>query len=294
MGLSTRYGILNGFCDDCEIVCMAEPDPSRWDKIRAVVKAHQPATDVSKIATFYDYREMLEKLGGSLDAVAIATPNHHHAPAALLAMREGLHVYVEKPMALTVSEVKLMRAAAKKYGVIGQVGNHGHSEEGMRRLVEYIRAGAIGQVREVWSFDDRLNAMLERPPKAMPPAGMDWDAWCGPAPVCDYYAPDAHHNGMHPHDWHDWIGYGNGSIGNMGTHIIDPVFWALALDTATATGRSATWARTSSTPCSGRSRSTRSIPRAWRRNARSGAARAAGRGPPRWSGSTRRVPAWTP
>ena len=52
MGLSTRYGILNGFCDDCEIVCMAEPDPSRWDKIRAVVKAHQPATDVSKIATF--------------------------------------------------------------------------------------------------------------------------------------------------------------------------------------------------------------------------------------------------
>jgi len=75
MGLSTRYGILNGFCDDCEIVCMAEPDPSRWDKIRAVVKAHQPATDVSKIATFYDYREMLEKLGGSLDAVAIATPS---------------------------------------------------------------------------------------------------------------------------------------------------------------------------------------------------------------------------
>ena len=147
MGLSTRYGILNGFCDDCEIVCMAEPDPTRWDKIRAVVKAHQPATDVSKIATFYDYREMLEKLGGSLDAVAIATPNHHHASAALLAMRKGLHVYVEKPMALTVAEVKLMRAAARKYGVIGQVGNHGHSEEGMRRLVEYIRAGAIGQVR---------------------------------------------------------------------------------------------------------------------------------------------------
>ena len=184
MGLSTRYGILNGFCDDCEIVCMAEPDPSRWDKIRAVVKAHQPATDVSKIATFYDYREMLAKLGGSLDAVAIATPNHHHAPAALRAMRLGLHVYVEKPMALTVAEVKLMRAAARKYDVIGQVGNHGHSEEGMRRLVEYIRAGAIGQVREVWSFDDRLNAMLERPPKATPPAGMDWDAWCGPAPVC--------------------------------------------------------------------------------------------------------------
>ena len=230
MGLGTGYGILNNFCDDCEIVCFAEPDPRRWKPVRAVVKAHQPQTDVEKIAGFYDYHEMLDKFGDKLDAVAIATPNHHHACAALLAMAKGLHVYVEKPMALTIDEVQRMRAAAKKYNVIGQVGNHGHSEEGMRVLVEHIRAGTIGQVREVWSFDDRLNAMLAKPPSAEPPKGMDWNAWCGPAPVCDYYAPNADHNGMHPHDWHDWIGYGNGSIGNMGTHIIDPVFWAMGLD----------------------------------------------------------------
>ena len=122
-----------------------------------------------------------------------------------------------------------MHAMQKRTGIVAQVGNHGHSEEGMRRLVEYIRAGTIGQVREVCSYDDRLNAMLYRPPKAEPPKGMDWDSWCGPAPVCDYYAPTQDHNGLHPHDWHDWIGYGNGSIGNMGTHIIDPVFWALDL-----------------------------------------------------------------
>ena len=236
MGLSTGYGILNSMCGpDEEIVCLAEPDPSHWDKVRAVVKAHQPQTDTSKIRAYYDYREMLEKEAKNLDAVAIATPNHHHAPAALRAMAKGLHVYVEKPMALTVEEVRLMHAMQKRTGIVAQVGNHGHSEEGMRRLVEYIRAGTIGQVREVWSYDDRLNAMLYRPPKAEPPKGMDWDSWCGPAPVCDYYAPTQDHNGLHPHDWHDWIGYGNGSIGNMGTHIMDAAFWALDLGKAPPT-----------------------------------------------------------
>jgi len=229
MGLGPGRGILNNMCDDCEIVCLCDPDPSRWDKTRSVVKFRQPQTDVSKIRAYYDYREMLAKEGSRLDAVAIATPNHHHASAALMAMSMGLHVYVEKPMALTVDEVKLMHAAAKRHGIVTQVGNHGHSEEGMRVLVECIQAGMIGQVREVWCYDDRVNAMFVRPPSASPPAGMDWDSWCGPAPVCDYYAPDANHQGLHPHDWHSWIGYGNGSIGNMGTHIIDPVFWALRL-----------------------------------------------------------------
>ena len=72
MGLGTGYGILNNFCDDCEIVCFAEPDPRRWKPVRAVVKAHQPQTDVEKIAGFYDYHEMLDKFGDKLDAVAIA------------------------------------------------------------------------------------------------------------------------------------------------------------------------------------------------------------------------------
>ena len=228
MGLHLNYGILNNLCTE-EIVCLCDPDPIRRDKARAVVKAHQPQTDVSKIPGYTDYREMLEKEGGRIDAVVIATPNHHHATAAIRAMSMGLHAYVEKPMALTIEEVRAMHAAAKRYGVVTQVGNHGHSEEGMRRLVEYIAAGQIGQVHDVYCFDDRLNAMRYRPPAARPPEGMDWDSWCGPAPVCDYYASTPDHHGIHPHDWHSWIGYGNGSIGNMGTHIIDPVFWALHL-----------------------------------------------------------------
>ncbi|MBO7721272.1 MAG: Gfo/Idh/MocA family oxidoreductase [Kiritimatiellae bacterium] len=242
MGLSTGYGILNHFCDDCEIVCIADPDPERWALTRAVVKARQPATDAGRIRAFRDYREMLDRCGGELDAVAVATPNHHHALAAVTAMRMGLHVYVEKPMALTVEEVKLMLAESRRSGVVTQVGNQGHSEEDIRRLVEHVRAGTIGEVREVWTYDDRVNAMPYRPPSAPPPARMDWDSWCGPAPVCDYYAPTKDHNGMHPHDWHDWIGYGNGSIGNMGTHILDPVFWALGLGSpASVTARRADW-----------------------------------------------------
>lgn len=229
MGHSTGYGIVNGMLKDCEVVCIAEPDPKNRTKVLNLIRKYGTQNEIDGKAVFPDYREMFAKFGDKLDAVAIATPNHHHALPAIMAMRLGLHVYVEKPMALTVHEVALMLEEARRSGVVMQVGNHGHSEEGMRRLVEYIRAGTIGQIRDVWSFDDRINAMRVRPPKATPPAGMDWDSWCGPAPVCDYYAPANGHQGMHPHDWHNWIGYGNGSIGNMGTHIIDPVFWALDL-----------------------------------------------------------------
>ncbi len=236
LAYSKYYGILNNMCgENEEIVAIADPDPARRAKALELVKHHKPNCDVSKIKEFFDYHEMLDKTANELDAVVIVTTNHHHGIASLLAMSKGLHVYVEKPMALTIEEVKLMHAAAKKYGVVTQVGNHGHSEEGMRRLVEYIQAGAIGQVREVWSYCDRLNAMMIRPPKAQPPKGMDWNAWCGPSPHIDYYAHTNDHGALHPHDWHSWIGYGNGSIGNMGTHIIDPVFWALRLGEVTPT-----------------------------------------------------------
>jgi predicted dehydrogenase len=228
MCASRNYGLLNNFCDE-EIVCVCDPDPSRIERARKIVRERKSPEDAARITAYYDYREMLEKEGRRLDAVIISTPNHHHAIAAIMAMNMGLHVYVEKPMALTIEEVRLMHDVAKRNGVVTQVGNHGHSMEGMRRLVEYVEAGRFGQIRDVYCFDDRLNAMPYRPPASPAPKGMDWDLWCGPAPVCEYYAPTKDHGGMHPHDWHSWVGYGNGSIGNMGTHIIDPVFWALHL-----------------------------------------------------------------
>ena len=212
-----------------DVVALADPDPRMIERTKAKMARMPGAGDISKVRTFADYRELFAKMGDEIDAVAIAKPNHHHALAAVLAMRRGIHVFVEKPMASTVAEAQLMGRVARETGVVTQVGNFGHSTKAMRICVDAIRKGVIGEVRDVWCYDDRLNSMLERPAAAPPPQGMDWDSWCGPAPVCDYYAPNEDHDGLHPHDWHSWIGYGNGSIGNMGTHIMDAAFWALEL-----------------------------------------------------------------
>ncbi len=215
------------------VVALADPDPAMIASTLEKMKRIPGAGDLSGVRTFFDYRELYAKLGDSIDAVFIATPNHHHAPAAIMAMRRGIHVFVEKPMALTVEEARLMGRVAKETGVVTQVGNFGHSTRAMRLCVESIRNGLIGEIRDVWCYDDRINSMMHRPPAAPPPKGMDWDLWCGPSPLCDYYAATPDHQGMHPHDWHSWIGYGNGSIGNMGTHIMDAAFWALSLGART-------------------------------------------------------------
>jgi len=215
-----------------EVVAVADPDPKMLDSTLARMARIPCAHDLSRVRRFPCYREMFEKMADEIDAAFIATPNHHHAPAAIAAMRRGIHVFVEKPMASTVAEAQMMGRVAKETGVVTQVGNFGHSAKAMRMCVEAIKNGVIGEVRDVWCYDDRLNSMLHRPQPSPPPAGMDWDSWCGPAPLCDYYGPTEDHQGLHPHDWHSWIGYGNGSIGNMGTHIMDAAFWALDLGAA--------------------------------------------------------------
>jgi len=106
------------------------------------------------------------------------------------------------------------------------MGNQGQSSEGSRLLCEYVAAGAIGQVHTVHCWTDRANGFpsgIARPPVSPVPEGLDWKAWLGPAPYRDY------HDGLHPHDWHSWRDFGNGSIGNMGCHIINHAYWALKL-----------------------------------------------------------------
>ena len=99
----------------------------------------------------------------------------------------------------------------------------------MKYCVDRIREGALGEVKEVWCYDDRCNSIFARPAAVPHPKGMNWDAWCGGSPLCDFYPESADQDGMHPHGWHSWIGYGNGSIGNLGMHIMDVAFWALGL-----------------------------------------------------------------
>ena len=139
-------------------------------------------------------------------------------------MQKGLHVYVEKPMASTIEEAVAMRDAARKYGVATQVGNQGHSDESVRRFAEYLAAGALGEVKDVWCWTDRVNAYAVEPPVAPLPPGFNWKAYLGAAKGIDAYRET-----MHPHGWHAWHGLGNGSIGNMATHIFDPFMWGMEL-----------------------------------------------------------------
>jgi predicted dehydrogenase len=175
---------------------------------------------------FKDYRTMYDKVGKNIDAVFITTPNHHHATAAMIALQLGRNVYCEKPLCHDIAEARRLREMARQYPKLAtQMGNQGHCEEGYRRLCEYIWAGTIGNVTETHSWTDRANGGIgPRPPAEPVPKGMNWDAWIGPAPYRHYHAD------LHPHEWHGWYDFGNGSIGNMGCHVLDGVFWALKVD----------------------------------------------------------------
>ncbi|MEI6460559.1 MAG: Gfo/Idh/MocA family oxidoreductase [Verrucomicrobiota bacterium] len=180
-----------------------------------------------KAALFTDFREMLEKQK-DIDAVIIATPDHSHAYIAMECMRAGKHVYVQKPIAHSVFEARTLTEAARKYKVVSQMGNQGHSGEGIRQTTEWIAAGLIGQVREVHAWTNRpiwpQSSEMERPKDVQsPPEGMDWNRWIGPAPARPFNSV------YHPGKWRAWCDFGTGSLGDMGCHIIDPIFMALKL-----------------------------------------------------------------
>ena len=178
-----------------------------------------------KVEGFTDYRKMFDKLGKRIDAVFVATTNNHHALAAMIAMQLGKGVYVEKPLCHDIAEARKLAAMAVQYKVPTQMGNQGHCGEGYRRLCEFVWAGVIGNITETHSWTNRSNGGRGPRPKTEPvPAGMHWDEWIGPAPYRDFHAD------LHPHEWHGWYDFGNGSLGNMACHVLDGVYWALKLE----------------------------------------------------------------
>lgn len=175
---------------------------------------------------YKDYRVMLDEMGDKIDAVIVATPDHTHACIAMEAMRRGKHVYVQKPLTRTVYEARVLTEAARKYGVVTQMGNQGHSSNDIRRICEWIWDGAIGNVREVHAFTDRpiWPQGIETPTKKQSvPKTLDWDLFLGPAPIRPY------DSAYHPFTWRAWVDFGSGALGDMACHILDPVFWALKL-----------------------------------------------------------------
>jgi predicted dehydrogenase len=175
---------------------------------------------------YADYRELLAK--EDVDGVMVATPDHTHAVIVMAALKQGKHVYCEKPLAYSVYEARKLTEAARRAGVATQLGNHGQATEQARLTQEIILDGAIGAVREVHvNLGKRFwdpPAWDGRPPETAPvPEGLDWDLWLGPAPVRPY------HPAYHPWRWRDWWAFGTTPLGDMGCHVLSTVFKALKL-----------------------------------------------------------------
>jgi predicted dehydrogenase len=174
---------------------------------------------------FADYREMIDSVPG-IDAVTVSTPDHHHFHASMTAMRKGKHVYCQKPISHSIWEARRMAEAARKFKVQTQMGNQAHAGEPIRRAVELVRAGVIGKVTEVHAWTNRPiwpQGMTEWPAAEPVPKGLNWDLWIGPAPFRDYSRAIA------PFNWRGWWDFGACALGDMGCHIMDMPYWALAL-----------------------------------------------------------------
>jgi len=242
----------------------------RLDGILRLKDQHLP-----KAKRYQDYREMLEKQK-DIDAVLVATADHMHAPIALAAMEHRKHVYVQKPLTWCVDEARKLALRAKETKVATQMGNQGHSSDDGRTAVEYVMAGAIGDVREVHIWTNRpLGFWPQGVPRPEPlkvpadtlrwngngvnarlaaamtgnfpvPEGLDWNLFLGVSPQVEY------HPIYHPFNWRGWVDWGVGAIGDMGAHLIDHTMWALNLGLPTSV-------ETISTPFNGASYPTASL-----------------------------------
>jgi len=184
---------------------------------------------------YSDFRKMFDKHSKDFDAVVVSTPDHMHAPVSLKAMAMGKHVYCQKPLARTIRECYQMRDAAKKYGVVTQMGNQGHSGGGLESTIECVKAGVIGTVKEVHVWTDRAGGWWPQgekvflPKQSKPaPDNVDWDCFLGVAPKTPYSSK------IHPFVWRGYLDFGAGAIGDMACHNMDPAFMALDLGEPTS------------------------------------------------------------
>lgn len=174
------------------------------------------------VPQFKDFRQMFDKMGGQIEAVMVATPDHSHFPICMAAMQNGIHVFVEKPLARTFYECEMLMDAEKKYGVVTQMGNQGHSEENYFQFRAWKDAGIIKDVTAITAHMNNPRRwhgwdpkMSHYPAPDPIPAGMDWDTWLGVSHNHDYSKD--FHNGQ----WRCWYDFGMGALGDWGAHIID-------------------------------------------------------------------------
>jgi len=193
--------------------------PGGADEVQHFAKARQ----------FTDYRRMFDEMGKEFDAITVSIPDHSHAAAAMMGIKNGKAVYCQKPMTHYVAEARALRLAANEHKVATSLGNQGTASNGLRAGVEAIRAGAIGNVHAVHVWTNRpiwpqAPRILDRPMEIEAvPTSLNWDAWIGPAPFRGY------NHAYQPFNWRGWWDFGTGALGDMGCHTANLPFMALRL-----------------------------------------------------------------
>lgn len=222
-----NYAVKEGAKEN--LVALCDVDWREMDSKRRKEYPLLTAADHIYAGKYTDYRDMLEDMDDKIDVVLISTPDHTHFPAAMAAMQRGKHVFVQKPLAHNIWQVRTLRKAMHKYGVLTNMGNQGHTWETMRLIVEWVQAGIVGEVREVHCWTDRpimpwFRRQHATPPIPEPvPRGLNWDLWQGPVLEKEYSSEYV------PVLWRGWWDYGVGSLGDIGCHCLDAPFWALDL-----------------------------------------------------------------
>lgn len=213
------------------IVALCDTDRTPVDRALAIVRERS-----RDARGFSDYRRMLDACR-NLDAVLVSTPDHTHGPAAIRAMKQGCHVYVEKPLVRTIWEARTLGRVARDAGVITQMGNQGSGDNGLRRNVEILQSGVLGRVLEahVWVQSPFINGRIfwpqgvSRPVGADPvPPTLDWESWLGTAPARPYKE-----GAYHPFNWRGCLDFGGGAFGDMGCHTLNLPFRGLNLGAVT-------------------------------------------------------------
>ncbi|MDO4573605.1 MAG: Gfo/Idh/MocA family oxidoreductase [Planctomycetia bacterium] len=172
---------------------------------------------------YFDYRKMFDEMANQIDAVAVSTPDHSHFHPAFTALSLNKHLYLEKPMAHSVSECRILTELAREKKRATQLGMQRHANPGMRRIVEAVKSGVIGDVTDVYVWINSSRGMPEPLPFEPAPEGVHWDVWVGPAPFREFSS------GLCPYKWRFWWDYGTGETGNWCCHNMDMAFWALDL-----------------------------------------------------------------
>jgi predicted dehydrogenase len=201
-----------------EVVSLCDVDKKTLAEAADIVAARQLSKNRPR--TYGDYREMLKEK--DLDLVLIATPDHWHALPMIAAVQSGADVYVQKPIGVDVVECQAMVAAARKHQRVVQVGTQRRSTPHLFEARDLIKEGRLGRIGlvETYCYGQRG---ISNPPDEPPPETLDYEMWTGPAPMRPF------NKNIHPGSWRNYMEYGNGTIGDMGIHMIDMVRWMMDL-----------------------------------------------------------------